>query len=140
MAGQAIKELEHTARQIRRDILTMIYQAGDGHPGPSLSCADLVTALYFSAMNVDPADPRWPGRDRLILSKGHACPAVYAALARKGYFDLDELPRLRSLGSILQGHPDMLKTPGIDFTSGSLGNGISAGLGMALAARINSLD
>lgn len=91
-------------------------------------------------MNVEPADPHWPRRDRLILSKGHACPAVYAALARKGYFDAAELPRLRSLGSILQGHPDMLKTPGIDFSSGSLGNGISAGLGMALAARISGLD
>lgn len=140
MLSQTVKELEKTARQIRRDIITMIYQAGDGHPGPSLSCADLVTALYFAVMNVEPADPHWPRRDRLILSKGHACPAVYAALARKGYFDAAELPRLRSLGSILQGHPDMLKTPGIDFSSGSLGNGISAGLGMALAARISGLD
>ncbi|HHX01980.1 MAG TPA: transketolase [Firmicutes bacterium] len=139
MISDTVSHLETMARQIRRDIITMIYQAGDGHPGPSLSCADLVTALYFAIMEVDPANPQWSRRDRLILSKGHACPAVYAALARKGYFDLSELPQLRTLGSILQGHPDMLKTPGIDFTSGSLGNGISVGLGIALAARINGL-
>ncbi|NLL88796.1 MAG: transketolase [Firmicutes bacterium] len=140
MSGHNVSYLEHMARQIRRDIITMIYEAGDGHPGPSLSCADLVTALYFAVMEVDPANPHWPRRDRLILSKGHACPAVYAALARKGYFDPAELPRLRTLGGMLQGHPDMLKTPGIDFTSGSLGNGISIGLGIALAARINGLE
>ncbi len=140
MSGHNVSYLEHMARQIRRDIITMIYEAGDGHPGPSLSCADLVTALYFAVMEVDPANPHWPRRARLILSKGHACPAVYAALARKGYFDPAELPRLRTLGGMLHGHHGMLKTPGIDFTSGSLGNGISIGLGIALAARINGLE
>jgi transketolase len=130
-----IKELNDMARQIRRDVVTMIHQAGDGHPGPSLSCVDIIAVLYFSIMKVDPNDPRWPDRDRFILSKGHACPSLYAALARKGYFSVSELPTLRSLGSKLQGHPDMNKTPGIDTTSGSLGNGISIGLGMLLAGR-----
>jgi len=137
---QDIRTLEEQARQIRRDVLTMIHLAGDGHPGPSLSVADIVTALYFKVLRVNPADPHWAGRDRFILSKGHACPAVYAALARRGFFSPDVLPSLRSLGSILQGHPDMKKTPGIDSTSGSLGNGISIGLGMALAARVNHHD
>jgi transketolase len=131
----SIQELNDMARQIRRDVVTMIHKAGDGHPGPSLSCADIVTALYFSVMNVDAMKPRKPERDRFILSKGHACPTLYAALARKGYFSPSELPTLRSLGSILQGHPDMNKTPGVDTTSGSLGNGISIGLGMVLAGR-----
>ncbi len=135
-----IRELQEIARQIRIDILTMIYKAGDGHPGASLSVADLITALYFDVMNIDPKNPRKPDRDRLILSKGHACPALYAALARLGYFSRDELPGLRSLGSMLQGHPDMNKTPGVDSTSGSLGNGISIGLGMVLAARLTGRD
>lgn len=135
-----LQALAEMARQIRADVVTMIHQAGDGHPGPALSVVDLVTALYFEVMRVDPQQPRWPDRDRLVLSKGHACPAVYAALARRGFFSLAELPRLRSLGSILQGHPDMNKTPGIDTTSGSLGNGISIGLGMALAGRLQGRD
>lgn len=139
MKVKALK-LEEMARTIRRDIITMIYKAGDGHPGPSLSVADIVTALYFELMRIDPQNPDWSDRDRLILSKGHACPAVYAALARKGYFALEELSRLRFLDSMLQGHPDMNKTPGIDFTSGSLGNGIGAGLGMAIAAKLKNKD
>jgi transketolase len=118
----------------------MIHLAGDGHPGPALSVLDIVTALYFKAMRVNPAEPQWEERDRFILSKGHACPALYAALARRGFFSPEVLPSLRRLGSILQGHPDMKKTPGIDSTSGSLGNGISIGLGMALAARVNRRD
>ena len=134
------KKLTEIARLIRRDVVTMIYQAGDGHPGPALSVADIITALYFSVLKVDPANPRWPERDRFILSKGHACPAFYAALARRGFFSMEELPGLRSLGSILQGHPDMNKTPGIDSTSGSLGNGVSVGLGMALAGRLKKQD
>lgn len=140
MSEQQVNRLTEIALGIRREIITMIYRAGDGHPGPSLSCADIVTALYFEVMKIDPHNPWWPQRDRLILSKGHACPSVYAALAEKGYFSKDELPRLRSLGSILQGHPDMQKTPGIDFTSGSLGNGIGIGLGIALARRITGFD
>jgi len=135
-----IDALNEAARCLRRDILTMIHLAGEGHPGPALSAADLITALYFKILNIDPQNPHWPKRDRFILSKGHACPAVYAALARRGFFSWDICPTLRCLGSILQGHPDMKKTPGIDSTSGSLGNGISIGLGMTLAARVNQED
>jgi len=131
-----IKELTETARLLRQDVVRMIHLAGDGHPGPSLSVADIVAALYFEVMHIDPENPQWEDRDRLVLSKGHSCPAVYAALARRGYFSAEQLPGLRSLESMLQGHPDMNKTPGIDTTSGSLGNGISIGLGMALAGRI----
>lgn len=129
-------ELEQMARQIRRDIVNMVYEAGSGHPGGALSAVELVTALYFSEMNVDPKNPKWADRDRFILSKGHACPVWYAALARKGFFPVDQLATLRKLGSILQGHPDMNKTPGVDMTSGSLGQGLSVGFGMALGAKV----
>ena len=137
---QDVQGLAERARQIRRDVVTMIHLAGDGHPGPALSALDIVTALYFKVMRVDPTNPLWPARDRFILSKGHACPTLYAALARRGFFSPEVLPSLRSLGSILQGHPDMKRTPGVDSTSGSLGNGVSIGLGMVLAARVNRLD
>ncbi len=132
--------LSDTARQLRRDVVTMVHQAGDGHPGPALSVADIVTALYFGVLRINPRRPEWPERDRLILSKGHACPVLYAALARKGFFPVEQLPTLRCLHSMLQGHPDMHKTPGIDMTSGSLGNGISVGLGMALAGQYLNQD
>lgn len=122
------------ARRIRKDVVEMVYLARDGHPGPALSIADIVATLYDSVLRVDPSNPQWDGRDRLILSKGHSCAAVYSALARKGYFSPSILPELRALGSILQGHPVMDKTPGIDMTSGSLGNGLSIGVGMALAS------
>ncbi|MGB8227266.1 MAG: transketolase [Sedimentisphaerales bacterium] len=135
-----IGTLEEIARLIRIDVVTMIYKAGDGHPGPALSATDLITALYFHIMNVDPKNPGWENRDRFILSKGHGCPALYAALARKGYFSRSELVGLRSLESFLQGHPDMNKTPGIDSTSGSLGNGVAIGLGMTLAGRYFGRD
>jgi transketolase len=135
-----IGELEEIARRVRIDVMTMIYQARDGHPAPALSAVDLIVALYFHVMRIDPANPRSESRDRFILSKGHGCPALYAALARKGYFPLADLPGLRSLGSHLQGHPDMNKTPGVDFTSGSLGNGVSLGLGMTLAGRFFGRD
>ena len=135
-----IGQLEEIARLIRIDIVTMIHKAGDGHPGPALSATDLITALYFHIMNVNPKNPGWEDRDRFILSKGHGCPALYAALARKGYFSRSELVGLRSLESFLQGHPDMHKTPGIDSTSGSLGNGVSIGLGMTLAGRYLGKD
>lgn len=128
----AISELNKTANTIRQDIIEIAYKAGGpSHPGPALSCADILTALYFSIMKIAPENPTWELRDRFILSKGHACPVLYATLARKGYFPYEWLYSLRRLDSHLQGHPDMKKTPGIDMTSGSLGCGLSAGLGMA---------
>jgi transketolase len=127
--------LRDRARRIRRDVVEMVYRSKDGHPSPSMSCADIVAALYFGVMRLRPEEPRWEDRDRLILSKGHACPIVYAALARRGYFSSEILPTLRMIDSKLQGHPDMKKTPGIDATAGSLGNGLSIGLGMAAAAK-----
>lgn len=135
-----IRKLESKAKDIRLDIIEMIYTAKSGHPGGSLSAADIVTALYFQVMNIDPGRPRWENRDRFILSKGHACPVLYSALAERGYYAISELSTLRKFHSILQGHPDMNKTPGVDMSSGSLGNGLSAGLGMALAAKWKGLD
>jgi transketolase len=134
---EKIEELQNKAMLMRRLVLQMIYQAGSGHPGGSLSSADIVTALYFSVLNVDPARPDWPERDRFVLSKGHACPILYAALALRGFFPMEELWTLRKLGSRLQGHPDRLKTPGVDATTGSLGQGISIALGMALGAKLH---
>jgi transketolase len=131
------KALRATAAELRGNILTMIHSAGSGHPGSALSAADLFTVLYLDELNIDPANPRWPDRDRLLLSKGHACPVLYASLAMKGYFGLEHLGRLRQIDGILQGHPDMNKTPGVDYTTGSLGHGLSIGLGMALAARLD---
>jgi len=118
----------------------MIHAAKDGHPAPSLSCADIIAALYFSVMRVRPEEPDWPDRDRLVLSKGHACPVLYAALAERGYFPPSELATLRSLHSNLQGHPYSRKTKGVDATTGSLGNGVSVGLGIAMAARATKRD
>jgi transketolase len=136
----SVEELEKMAVIIRCDIIDMICTAAAGHPGGSLSAADLVTALYFRVMRIDPENPHWPDRDRFILSKGHACPVWYAALAERGYFDKSHLKTLRQMGSILQGHPDMLKTPGIDMTAGSLGHGLPAGLGMALSGKLQQKD
>jgi transketolase len=133
-------ELQRTAALLRQNILRMIYVAGSGHPGSALSAADLVTVLYYDELRVNPADPGWPDRDRFLLSKGHACPVLYAVLAMKGYFGMEHLARLRQIDGILQGHPDMNKTPGVDYTTGSLGNGLSVGLGMALAARLDGRD
>ena len=132
---ERINLLTTMATQIRRDVVNTVYIAGDGHPGPCLSIADIVTALYFDIMRINPEDPDWMERDRFILSKGHACPTLYAALARRGYLLPAELKTLRSLGSRLQGHPVMNDTPGVDATSGSLGHGLSQGCGMAIAAR-----
>ena len=132
-----VARLEEQAALLRRDVISMIHAAKAGHPGGSLSAADMVTALYFHVMNIDPKDPHWPDRDRFILSKGHACPILYAALARRGYFDPALLRTLRQYHSTLQGHPDMTKTPGVDMTAGSLGNGLAAGVGMALSARLH---
>jgi len=135
-----IKSLEDMAITIRKDIIRMIHLSQSGHPGGSLSAADIVTALYFHVMNIDPQNPRWEDRDRFIISKGHACPVLYAALAEKGYFGVEQLDTLRQYHSILQGHPDMNKTPGLDMSAGSLGNGLSVGIGMALAGRWKKKD
>jgi len=137
MADQ-IQELQGIANDLRCLVIRMIHRAGSGHPGGALSAADIVATLYFSVLRIDPARPCWPDRDRFVLSKGHACPVVYAALARRGFFPVEELWTLRKLGSRLQGHPDMRKTPGIDATTGSLGQGISVACGLALAAKIDA--
>jgi transketolase len=136
----SVESLEAMAAAIRCDIIEMIATAQAGHPGGSLSATDVVTALYFRIMRIDPSRPDWPDRDRFILSKGHACPVWYACLAERGYFDKAHLDTLRRLNSILQGHPDMRKTPGIDMTAGSLGHGLSAGVGMALSAKLRNRD
>jgi transketolase len=132
--------LVEKAREIRKDIIEIAYKAGGpAHPAPALSCADILAALYFRIMKIDPANPRWEERDRFILSKGHACPVLYATLAERGYFDKSLLYTARRLNSKLQGHPDMNKTPGVDMTSGSLGNGLSAGLGIAMALKLKKI-
>ncbi|MBO5556240.1 MAG: transketolase [Oscillospiraceae bacterium] len=129
----SISELKQQANSIRRDIIEIAYKAqGPSHPGPALSCTDIVTALYFRVLRNDPSNPAWEDRDRFVLSKGHACPVLYSALAERGYFPMDWLPTVRRVDSHLQGHPDMKKTPGVDMTSGSLGNGLSLALGMAI--------
>ena len=129
--------LADTALQIRRDIIKMLGIAGSGHPGGSLSATDILTLLYFHFLKHDPKNPKWPDRDRLIFSKGHGCPALYSALARTGYFDKELLLTLRKTGSPLQGHPDMRKLQGIEASTGSLGQGLSIGIGCALAARFD---
>ncbi|WP_035293870.1 transketolase [Clostridium sp. KNHs214] len=134
------EKLREVATQIRIDIIEMIAQSKSGHPGGSLSCTDILTTLYFDKMNIEPENPHWEGRDRLVLSKGHAAPALYATLAERGYFDKKHLSTLRKYGSILQGHPDIHSTPGIDMTTGSLGQGLSAANGIALAGKLNKID
>ena len=133
-------ELKKMANEIRKDIVTAVHSAKAGHPGGSLSAADIFTYLYFEEMNVDPKDPKKPDRDRFVLSKGHTAPGYYAALAHRGYFPVSDLPTLRHLGSYLQGHPCMQETPGVDMSSGSLGQGISAAVGMAISAKISGKD
>ncbi len=140
MDNAKLTMLKEKAAAIRLGILEGVHAAASGHPGGSLSVADIMTYLYFSEMNVDPANPKNPDRDRLVLSKGHTAPALYAALAEKGFFSKDELKNLRQVGSFLQGHPDMKGTPGVDMTTGSLGLGVSAACGMALAAKIDGKD
>ncbi len=135
--GEFIRELESIAKKVRRHSIRMIYEAGSGHPGGSLSGADIMTALYFHIMKHDPKKPDWPDRDRFVLSKGHAAPALYAVLAEAGYFQVEELDTLRKMGSRLQGHPCMGKTPGVEMSTGSLGHGLAAGNGMALAAKLD---
>ena len=140
MNAQERKDLLVAAAKVRLGILEGVFHAKSGHPGGSLSAADLFTYLYFSELRVDPQNPKDPDRDRFVLSKGHCAPGLYAALALKGYFPWEELSRLRHIGAMLQGHPDMKGTPGVDMSSGSLGQGISAAVGMALAGKMDHKD
>ncbi len=133
----AVKMLDEKAKMIRKHVINMIFEAGSGHPGGSLSCLDILTALYFYTMRHNPMEPEWSDRDRFILSKGHAAPALYATLAEAGYFSVNELKSLRKIGSMLQGHPDS-KVPGVDVSSGSLGQGLSIASGLALAAKVDN--
>ena len=135
MDAAAKKQLEITACKVRMGIIEGVHSAKSGHPGGSLSCADILTYLYFKQMNIDPKNPKMPDRDRFVLSKGHAAPALYSVLANRGYFDPELLKTLRHTDSILQGHPDMKHIPGVDMSTGSLGQGISAAVGMALSAK-----
>ena len=134
------KELQLTAVKVRKGIVTAVHAAKAGHPGGSLSAADIFTYLYFKEMNIDPKDPKKADRDRFVLSKGHTAPGLYSAMANRGYFPVEELLTLRKLGSKLQGHPNMNDVPGIDMSSGSLGQGLSAADGMALAAKLDGKD
>lgn len=134
------KQLSIAATKIRMAVIEGTFHAKSGHPGGSLSVADTLAYLYFAQMKVDPKNPRWPDRDRLVLSKGHTAPALYGALALRGYFPMEEIKTLRHVGSILQGHPDMKGTPGVDMTTGSLGQGVSAATGMALAGKLDNAD
>jgi len=133
-------ELQKTANEIRKGIVTAVHSAKAGHPGGSLSSADIFTYLYFNEMNIDPENPKKADRDRFVLSKGHVAPALYSTLANRGYFPVEDLKTLRHLGSYLQGHPDMKGIPGVDMSSGSLGQGISAAVGMALSAKLSNED
>ncbi len=136
LSDQSARELGETARHLRVEILKMLNTANSGHTGGSLSAIDVLTVLFFHTMRHDPANPRWEERDRFVLSKGHAAPALYSCLAHAGYFPTDDLKTLRRLGSHLQGHPDMNKTPGIEVCTGSLGQGLSQAVGLALGARL----
>ena len=133
-------ELEKMANEIRKNIVTAVHSAKSGHPGGSLSSADIFTYLYFEEMNVDPTNPKWEDRDRFVLSKGHVAPGLYSTLAEKGYFPKEDLKTLRHTGSYLQGHPDMKHIPGIDMSSGSLGQGVSVAVGMAAAGKYDKKD
>ena len=133
-------ELMKTANEVRKGIVTAVHSAKSGHPGGSLSAADIYTYLYFEEMNIDPADPKKEDRDRFVLSKGHTAPGYYSALAHRGFFPVEDLTTLRKVGSYLQGHPDMKHIPGVDMSSGSLGQGISAAVGMAISAKLSNDD
>lgn len=135
-----IVELENIATDLRKNIVKMVHKAKSGHPGGSLSITEYMVACYFEEMNIDPKNPKWEDRDRFVLSKGHVCPALYSALAMKGYFPIEELDTLRQEGSKLQGHPDMKKCPGIDISTGSLGQGLACAVGMAIAAKADKKD
>ena len=133
-----IEELKNMAKKVRRGIIEEVYKAQSGHPGGSLSVADILTVLYFDELNVDEKNPKWEDRDRLVLSKGHCSPALYSCLANRGFFDVEKLTTFRNIESKLQGHPDMTKVPGVDMTTGSLGQGLSAANGMAIAGKMDN--
>lgn len=135
-----LKELQEVAKNIRKDIINSVHAAGSGHPGGSLSAADILAVLYFHKMNIDPKNPKMENRDRFVLSKGHAAPVLYAALAEKGFFPKEELLKLRHMGAMLQGHPDMKNIPGVEMSTGSLGQGFSTVIGMALASKLDKAD
>lgn len=140
MEKDKVRYLSVKANKIRRNVIEAVYHAASGHPGGALSVADIMAVLYFDVLNVDPANPHWEDRDRLVLSKGHTCPALYGALAEKGYFPQELIKTFRSIDSILQGHPEMKNIPGVDMSTGSLGQGLSAANGMALAGKIDKKD
>lgn len=135
----SVQALENIAKDVRKGIIKQVYSAQSGHPGGSLSCADILTVLYFNQMNINPNDPHAESRDRLVLSKGHCSPALYAVLAKKGYFEESKLIEFRKLGGLLQGHPDMKTIPGVDMSAGSLGQGLSIANGMALNSKMEKL-
>lgn len=137
---ELVAKLKEQAQIVRLTLLDMIYKAQSGHPGGSLSATEFMTALYFNELNIDPKNPKWEDRDRFVLSKGHVCPVLYTCLALRGYFDTEILGTLRKEGSILQGHPDMKRCPGIDISTGSLGQGISVAVGMAIAGKRDAKD
>ena len=140
MEQKKLTELKKTAANVRLGIVEAVFNASSGHPGGSLSIAEALTYLYFEEMNIDPKNPKWEDRDRLVLSKGHTSPALYSVLAHRGFFPVEDLKTFRHIDSYLQGHPDMKGTPGVDMSTGSLGLGISAACGMAMAAKINGKD
>lgn len=131
-----VQKLKEMARKIREDIIEEVYRAKSGHPGGSLSIADILTVLYFKEMNINPENPNWEDRDRFVLSKGHCSPALYSCLANRGFFSIEDLKTFRNINSYLQGHPDKNKVPGVDMTTGSLGQGLSAANGMAIAGKM----
>ena len=133
-----IQELEKKAIEVRKGIIEAVYSGKSGHPGGSLSIADILTVLYFNEMNIDEKNPKWEDRDRLVLSKGHCSPALYSCLANRGFFEVEKLKTFRNINSNLQGHPDMNKVPGVDMTTGSLGQGLSSANGMAIAGKMNN--
>lgn len=135
-----IDELQEMAKEIRKGIIEQVYDAASGHPGGSLSIADILTVLYFNELKIDEKNPKWEDRDRMVLSKGHCSPALYSCLANRGFFDTKELKSFRNIDSNLQGHPDMNKVPGVDMTTGSLGQGISVATGMAIAGKLDKKD
>lgn len=140
MDKQELKRFKKYATRIRKHIIDEVYHAASGHPGGSLSCTDILTVLYFHEMRIDPNNPQWQDRDRFVLSKGHCAPALYATLAERGFFPVEELPKFRSIESFLQGHPSMKDVPGVDMSTGSLGQGISAAVGMAMAGKLDKKD